>query len=97
MEQIDNSVQVQLPRWKCHKEVYADRIREIQEMDANSERASHDDSGLRWILDCAAFIVVTNDLIARGQPQVGDYFVQYDDGYLSWSPAKPFEDGYTRI
>ena len=25
---------------------------------------------------------------------IGGYFVQYADGYQSWSPAKAFEDGY---
>lgn len=23
------------------------------------------------------------------------YLVRYEDGYLSWSPSKPFEEGYT--
>lgn len=25
----------------------------------------------------------------------GGYYVEYEDGYTSWSPAKAFEDGYT--
>lgn len=25
------------------------------------------------------------------------YYVVYDDGYKSWSPAKAFEEGYTKI
>ena len=31
------------------------------------------------------------------QEYIGGYLVQYEDGYLSWSPAKAFEEGYTRI
>lgn len=31
------------------------------------------------------------------KPQIGDYFVLYTDNYQSWSPAKAFEEGYTRI
>ncbi|PYX85030.1 MAG: hypothetical protein DMG70_05000 [Acidobacteria bacterium] len=31
------------------------------------------------------------------QEYLGGYLVQYEDGYLSWSPAKAFEEGYTRI
>lgn len=27
---------------------------------------------------------------------VGGYYVEYDDGYMSWSPARAFEDGYTK-
>jgi len=30
-------------------------------------------------------------------PQPGGYFVVYKDGYKSFSPAKAFEEGYTRI
>jgi len=28
---------------------------------------------------------------------IGGYVIRYSDGYLSWSPAKPFEDGYTEV
>jgi hypothetical protein len=28
---------------------------------------------------------------------VGGYFVVYDDGYTSYSPAAAFESGYSRI
>ena len=45
-----------------------------------------------------------SDVFARGMPEYkGDgeafdaYLVVYDDGYVSWSPAKAFEEGYTRI
>ena len=33
----------------------------------------------------------------KHQPQVGGYYVIYQDGYRSFSPAKPFEDGYRLI
>jgi len=73
---------VRLPRWQSHKKVWADRIIRIY--------------GGLWFLDCGGHVQVTPDLVARGSPVVGDYFVQYDDGYKSWSPAKAFEEGYTR-
>lgn len=28
---------------------------------------------------------------------IGGYYVVYDDGYTSYSPAKAFEEGYARI
>ena len=37
------------------------------------------------------------EVFARGVPSAGDFLVAYEDGYLSWSPAKAFEEGYTRI
>lgn len=35
--------------------------------------------------------------LRRHRPAVGGYFVAYEDGYTSYSPEKPFEEGYTRI
>lgn len=41
-------------------------------------------------------VAVPDDFGARGGPSNGDYLVRYQpDGYLSWSPKKAFEDGYT--
>lgn len=92
----DMHASVALPRWQSHKQVYGDKITKIQRADPNSESAK-DDAGIRWLLDCGGIVTVTKDLIGRGAPVVGDYYVQYDDGYKSWSPAKAFEEGYTRI
>jgi hypothetical protein len=87
---------VGLPRWQSHKKVYGDRIKGIERLDPKVGWG-RDDTGLRWLLDCGVIVSVTKDLIARGSPTAGDYFIQYDDGYKSWSPAKAFEEGYTRI
>ncbi len=95
----DHGAAVQLPRWRSHKEVYGDKITEVRTLsppDPNDE-AIRDDTRIRWIIACGGIVTVTKDLIARGAPSVGDYFVQYDDGYKSWSPAKAFEEGYTRL
>lgn len=40
---------------------------------------------------------VDAEFLAKHRPQVGGYVVVYADGYLSWSPAAAFEEGYTRI
>lgn len=95
VEDIHTQTATQLPGWQCHKEVWGDRIREILPLTPGAPSVP-DDAGIRWYLDCGAVITVTTDLIARGAPVVGDYYVQYADGYKSWSPAKAFEDGYTR-
>jgi hypothetical protein len=39
-------------------------------------------------------IEVPSNFFARGIPDVGDYFVRYEDGYVSWSPKEAFEAGY---
>lgn len=89
-----------LPRWRCHKEVVADKIVDIRTLPprvAEEEEANPKDTRIRWQLACGWIVIVSSDLIARGSPNVGDYFVQYLDGYKSWSPAKAFEEGYTRV
>lgn len=40
---------------------------------------------------------VDADFLRKHKPVAGGYFVQYADGYKSFSPAKAFEEGYTRI
>lgn len=77
----------QLPRWKCNKEVWGDKIVEIR----------RDGRDTFWVLACGRTVYVRAAWAARGAPEVGDYYVLYDDGHNSWSPAKAFEDGYTRI
>lgn len=42
-------------------------------------------------------VVVPFNFFSRGEPKIGDYLVRYDDGYLSWSPKKAFEEGYTEV
>lgn len=42
-------------------------------------------------------IAVPKGFFARGTPAIGDYLVRYEDGYLSWSPKKAFEDGHSAI
>ena len=38
-----------------------------------------------------------SSVFARGTPQIGDYIVVYDDGYVSWSPKAAFEGGYSAL
>jgi hypothetical protein len=33
----------------------------------------------------------------KHSPEAGGYYVQYKDGYTSFSPAEAFEEGYTRL
>lgn len=40
---------------------------------------------------------VTQGYLEKHRPQPGGYYVLYDDGYQSWSPAEAFENGYTSM
>lgn len=87
-----------LPVWKSHKLVFAARIMEQGTLHGSPERIE-DDSFQTWRLENGGSVSVSKSLYARvpGGVAVGGFFVRYDDGYESWSPAAAFEGGYTRI
>lgn len=84
-----------MPKYRCHKEVWALKIREVVTLYENS-------GGL-----AAAILVpeesgygpftVTKEFVMRKSPKAGGYFVVYDDSHKSFIPAQAFEEGYTRI
>ena len=80
-----------LPQWRCHKVVRAAKIASTQEMDDRWYIELVDIPGLEGMLS------VDPTVFARGVPEQGDYLVVCDDSCISWSPAKAFEEGYTRI
>ena len=74
----------QMPRYQSHKQVWALQIADV------------DGCTLRFSDEGFAPLVVGFQMFARYKPVPGDYYVQYDDGYASFSPKKAFEEGYTR-
>lgn len=79
---------VQLPHWKSHKVVAADKIIKVWH------------NGTRWDLACGATIKISDELrnrVPQGVAAGGGYYVRYEDGFESWSPADAFEKGYRRL
>jgi hypothetical protein len=85
----------EMPRYKCHKEVWALRIAGIEQAPADQERQHADGD---WYIKPAdsgySPVCVGHSFILKHKPEVGGYYVVYDDGYKSYSPAKAFENGY---
>ena len=79
----------QLPRYQCHKKVWALKIKEVL----------GPFGAIRLVFEDEDFspITPTLDYLRKHNPQAGGYFVRYDDGYESYSPAEAFEDGYTLL
>ena len=73
-----------LPRYTCHKQVWALKIKSVE-----ADSLTFEDDGY-------APRAVDPRYIAKHSPQPGGYWVQYEDGYESYSPAEAFEQGYTR-
>lgn len=94
-----SGVSAEMPRYKCHKEVWALKIKDVRQAPADQERAN---AGGDWYLipEDARYgpIVVGHDAYyVKHKPTAGGYYVVYKDGYTSFSPADAFEDGYTAI
>lgn len=76
---------IEMPRYQSHKKVWALKIAKV------------DGYTLSFAEPGYAPMRVDPQMFGRYTAAPGDYYVQYDDGYKSISPAKAFEEGYTRI
>lgn len=94
------SAEIEMPRYKCHKEVHALKINGI-ELDIVSARHEGRETDGSAVLTPAdgnyAPFRVPSDFVARNKLIVGGYYVVYADGYKSFSPPDAFEQGYTEI
>lgn len=86
------SEEKEMPRYRCHKLVHALEIREIKSQDDHLRMKKH------YLLvpegEHYGAVAVTDEWMARHQPQPGGYYVVYEDGYTSYSPKQAFEGGY---
>jgi hypothetical protein len=90
--------EMEMPKYKCHKEVHALKLKEIHHGVSELGKCTFipEDEGY-------APFEVNSDWCHRKAPKPylkntdSGYYVVYEDGYRSWSPTKAFEDGYTRL
>lgn len=96
--QTSDSPQLELPRYRSHKEVRALKIKEvIIGYDTSRGTPTFQGAEIRFEDGRYAPILVEDSYVAKHNPQAGGYYVVYPDGYKSWSPAGAFEDGYTAL
>lgn len=76
----------ELPRYKCLKTVWALTIKFINPV-----------TNILIFEEDYPPLDVGETYIKQHKPYVGGYFVVYEDGYRSFSPAEPFENGYKLI
>lgn len=88
------SAATEMPLYRSHKEVWALKIREAHPPDVEGRMEI-----IPAELAYGPFMTGPGFAGRFDPDQTGDrgYFVQYRDGYQSWSPTKAFEEGYTRI
>ena len=87
---MNESPAAEMPRYQCHKKVWALKIEKIALGDGGGALITPAENGY-------APFAVDEAYCEKHKPQAGGYYVVYDDGYKSWSPAQAFEEGYTRI
>lgn len=87
----------ELPKYKCHKEVWALKIKSIVRDGENENRESDGSAIITPEEDFYAPFRVEGSFLHKNKPFVGGYYVVYKDGYTSFSPADAFESGYTKI
>ena len=82
--------EIELPRYRCHKEVRALKIEAIADRETGG--------GLLYPVDKRyAPIPLSPEYVQKHKPEPGGYYVVYKDGYKSFSPAQAFEEGYTLV
>lgn len=91
---------IQMPKYKCIKEVWALKIKSIE---YDSDIAKREDRET----DASAIITpedsryapfkVDREYIRKHNPIAGGYYVLYEGGYKSFSPPEAFEKGYILI
>lgn len=90
----------QMPEYQCHKKVWALQIVEIHlkpNPDPTGESGATSYGAILQVEEPFASIEVSSEYMNKNNPAVTGYYLVYKDGYKSYSPKAPFEDGYTRI
>lgn len=83
-----------LPLYQCHKKVNAVKIAAIEFKQDGS--ASIAPVGGKSRADTIYTAPDYRDKFKGSEDDRG-YYVVYGDGYVSWSPTKAFEEGYTKL
>ena len=92
-----NEVQMEMPKYKCKKQVWALKIKDLKP----SETCENCESDGSYMItpeeEGYAPFKVNHEYMHKHKPQVGGYYVLYKDGYASFSPAGALEEGYDLI
>jgi len=97
---MGNLVGVEMPKYQSHKKVWALKIKSIVFDSDLAKETNRETDGSAIITpeeDGYAPFKVDSDYIHKHKPKEGGYYVQYEGGYKSWSPADAFEEGNTLI
>ena len=80
----------EMPKYECHKKVWALKI-------AGIVGDQHGGVYFQPAEEGYDKVPMSPEYVAKHKPEVGGYYVVYEDGYKSFSPAGAFESGYTPL
>jgi hypothetical protein len=93
-------VSAEMPKYQSHKKVWALKIKEIvfdHDLASKENRETDGSATITPEEDGYASFKVDHAYCRKHGPKAGGYYVVYEDGYKSWSPAEAFESGYTKL
>lgn len=79
-----------MPRYRAHQLVWALQIKEVERHPLGGATLTPVESGY-------APFTVDEAYMRKHDPRPGGYFVEYETGYKSFSPASVFEASYAKI
>lgn len=86
--------------YRSHKTVQAfkiSRVETLQSEELIGGDGPRPDGAMLYDESGSMQASVAQAYLTKHRPKVGGYYVQYEDGYESWSPAEAFEGGYTEM
>lgn len=83
-----------LPQYQSHKKVWALKITQVDYLGTDT---TTDESLIVMVHFDAPFAPKRFNLRGKPTPEAGWYWITYPDGYISFSPAAAFEEGYTPV
>ena len=89
-DEQDRQTEMEMPKYICHKQVWALKIKEIKPIDSDGgiEITPEDEGYAPFYMD--------GEYAGKHNPEAGGYYVVYKGGYTSFSPSEAFEEGYTK-
>ena len=89
-EDLIMNVSREMPKYECRKKVWALKIAGIVGDQHGGVYFQPAEPGYEKV-------PMSPEYVAKHKPEVGGYYVVYEDGYKSFSPASAFESGYTPL
>lgn len=89
---MDGAASMEMPRYQSHKRVWALRIVAIEVHEDGSATIAPKERGYAPFRTRSGWA----ERFGGSEEDLG-VFVQYEDGFTSWSPTAAFDGGYTRV